>query len=52
MNKEAILQQKSFSAYSNTSFTIGSYEKLILQFEKLTDQALEGQLKPKLTLNT
>ena len=40
-NDMAILQQKSFNAYSNTSMTVGSYEKLLVQFEQLVDDALE-----------
>ena len=43
-NDMAILQQQSFNKYPETVMTIGSYEKLILQFEQLTDAALEGHL--------
>ena len=43
-NDMAILQQKSFNGYSDTSMTVGSYEKLLLQFENLVDAALEGKL--------
>ncbi len=44
-NEMAVLQQKSFNAHSATYMTIGSYEKLILQFEDLTDAALAGNLQ-------
>jgi phenylpropionate dioxygenase-like ring-hydroxylating dioxygenase large terminal subunit len=40
-NDMAILQQKSFNSYPDTYMTIGSYEKLILQFENLVDEALD-----------
>ena len=43
-NEMATLQQKSFNGFSNTSMTVGSYEKLLLQFENLVDAALEGSL--------
>ena len=40
-NEMAELQQKTFSKYSNTSMTVGSYETLIAQFENLVDEVLE-----------
>ncbi|MEL6254179.1 MAG: aromatic ring-hydroxylating dioxygenase subunit alpha [Bacteroidota bacterium] len=43
-NEMAELQQKSFNEYSNSPMTVGSYEKLLVQFENLVDQALEGEL--------
>jgi len=43
-NDMAVLQQQSFNGFSTTSMTIGSYEKLILQFENLMDVALKGEL--------
>lgn len=43
-NEMAILQQKSFNAYANTTMTVGSYETLLVQFENLVDAALEGKL--------
>ena len=43
-NEMAVLQQKSFNAHPKTTMIIGSYEKLIGQFEDLTDRALEGEL--------
>ncbi|MCI4671911.1 MAG: Rieske 2Fe-2S domain-containing protein [Bacteroidia bacterium] len=42
-NEMAILQQKSFNGYSKTHLTVGSYEKLLLQFERLVDEALKGK---------
>ena len=42
-NDMAVLQQKSFNGYSNTAMTVGSYEKLLVQFENLVDLALEGE---------
>lgn len=39
-NEMAILQQKSFNGYADTTMTVGSYEKLLVQFEKLVDSAL------------
>ena len=44
-NEMAVLQQQSFNLRPDTVMTVGSYEKLILQFENLTDAALEGQLQ-------
>ena len=44
-NEMAELQQKTFSKFSETSMTVGSYEPLLVQFEKLVDQALAGQLE-------
>ena len=44
-NEMALLQQKSFNRQPDTFMTIGSYEKLILQFENLTDEALDGRLR-------
>ena len=43
-NEMAILQQKTFSKYSESNMTIGSYEPLLLQFENLVDQAIRGEL--------
>ncbi len=43
-NEMAILQQQSFNGYSDTTMTVGSYEKLLVQFEYLVDAALEGKL--------
>ena len=40
-NNMAVLQQKSFNGYSGSIMTVGSYEKLLVQFEKLVDSALE-----------
>ena len=40
----AILQQKSFNGFSDTTITVGSYEKLLVQFENLVDAALEGKV--------
>ncbi|MEM9544658.1 MAG: SRPBCC family protein [Bacteroidota bacterium] len=39
-NEMAILQQKSFSKFNKTSMTVGSYEKLIVQFENLVDDII------------
>jgi hypothetical protein len=43
-NEMAILQQKSFNGYADMSMTVGSYEKLLVQFEKLVDAALDEKL--------
>ncbi len=43
-NEMAILQQKSFNGYSNTMMTVGSYEKLIVEFENLVDTVLDETL--------
>lgn len=43
-NEMAVLQQKSFNGFSDTTMTVGSYEKLLVQFEQLVDAALEGKL--------
>lgn len=43
-NEMAILQQKSFNGYADTTMTVGSYEKLLVQFENLVDAALDGKL--------
>jgi len=40
-NEMAVLQQKTFNGFSNTTMTVGSYEKLIVQFEHLVDSTLE-----------
>jgi phenylpropionate dioxygenase-like ring-hydroxylating dioxygenase large terminal subunit len=40
-NDMAILQQKSFNGFSDTTMTVGSYEKLLVQFENLVDSILE-----------
>ena len=40
-NEMAILQQKSFNGFSDTTMTVGSYEKLLVQFENLVDSILE-----------
>lgn len=42
-NEMAILQQKSFNGFSDTTMTVGSYEKLLVQFENLVDLALDGK---------
>lgn len=39
-NEMAVLQQKSFSGFSDTTMTVGSYEKLLVQFEQLVDRIL------------
>ena len=39
-NEMAILQQKSFSKFNKASMTVGSYEKLIVQFESLVDSLI------------
>ena len=43
-NDMAVLQQKSFNGYSNTTMTVGSYEKLLVQFENLVDAAMDREL--------
>ena len=43
-NKMAVLQQQSFNGFSDTKITLGSYEKLIVQFEKMVDLVLEGKV--------
>ena len=43
-NEMAVLQQKSFNGYDNTTMTVGSYEKLLVQFEKLIDRAVAGEI--------
>lgn len=43
-NDMAVLQQKSFNGYSDTNMIVGSYEKLLVQFEHLVDAALKGKL--------
>lgn len=43
-NEMAVLQQKSFNGFSDTSMVAGSYETLLVQFERLADAALEGKL--------
>jgi len=40
-NEMSILQQKSFNGFSDTTMTVGSYEKLLVQFENLVDSILE-----------
>jgi len=42
-NEMAVLQQKSFNGFSDTNMVVGSYEKLLVQFEHLVDAALEGK---------
>ncbi|MEM9722137.1 MAG: SRPBCC family protein [Bacteroidota bacterium] len=44
-NEMAALQQQSFNGFSNTSMTVGIYEKLLIQFENLVDTALAGELE-------
>ncbi|MEM6319920.1 MAG: SRPBCC family protein [Bacteroidota bacterium] len=44
-NEMAILQQKSFNGFLDTKMTVGSYEKLIVQFEKNVDLALDGKIE-------
>lgn len=41
-NEMAVLQQKSFNGYAKTTMTVGSYEQLLVQFEDLVDEALDG----------
>ena len=43
-NEMAVLQQKSFNGFSATDMTVGSYEKLIVQFENMVDMVLEGKI--------
>lgn len=43
-NEMAILQQKSFNGYADTNMTVGSYEKLLIQFENLVDTVLDAGL--------
>lgn len=43
-NEMALLQQKSFNQFSDSPMTVGSYEKLLVQFEGLVDKALEEKL--------
>ncbi|MEM6802919.1 MAG: SRPBCC family protein [Bacteroidota bacterium] len=42
-NEMAVLQQKSFNGYAASPMTVGSYEKLLVQFEQLVDKALYGE---------
>ncbi|OJJ17551.1 hypothetical protein BKI52_27190 [marine bacterium AO1-C] len=44
-NELVELQQATFSKYDDKPITIGSFEKLILQFENLIDEVLEEKLK-------
>jgi len=44
-NDLAVMQQKTFNRFDDRPMTIGSFEKLILQFENLVDDVLEGRLK-------
>ena len=39
-NEMAVLQQQSFNGFSDTTMTVGSYEKLLVQFENLVDEAI------------
>ncbi|NKI32942.1 aromatic ring-hydroxylating oxygenase subunit alpha [Croceivirga thetidis] len=39
-NEMAVLQQKSFNGYSDTEMVVGSYEKLLVQFEILVDEMI------------
>jgi len=41
-NDMAVLQQKTFNGFSNTTMTVGSYEKLLVQFEDLVDDILRA----------
>ena len=43
-NEMAVLQQESFNGFSEMNMTVGSYEKLLVQFENLVDQALNEKL--------
>ncbi|MEL6675553.1 MAG: SRPBCC family protein [Bacteroidota bacterium] len=43
-NDMAALQQKSFNGFSRTTLTVGSYEKLLWQFEQLVDELLEKEI--------
>ncbi|WP_299458777.1 SRPBCC family protein [uncultured Microscilla sp.] len=44
-NELVELQQATFNGFDGKPMTIGSFEKLILQFENLVDKVLEGKLK-------
>lgn len=44
-NELVELQQATFNNYDDKPMTIGSFEKLILQFENLVDQVLADELK-------
>lgn len=44
-NDLAVLQQKTFSNYDNMPMTIGSYEKLLVQFEGIVDDILADKIK-------
>lgn len=44
-NELAILQQKTFNNYDNMPMTIGSYEKLLVQFEGVVDDVLADKIK-------
>lgn len=44
-NELTVLQQKTFSKYDDMPMTIGSFEKLILQFENLVDDVLNDKIK-------
>ena len=43
-NEMAVLQQASFNGFSDMPMTVGSYEKLIVQFEQNVDKALAGDI--------
>lgn len=43
-NEMAEMQQKSFDKYNDTSMTVGSYEKLLVQFESLVDDMLKADV--------
>lgn len=42
-NEMVILQQQSFNGYLDIMMIVGSYEKLLVQFEYLVDVVLEGK---------
>ena len=42
-NEMAVLQQKSFNGFSDINMTVGSYEKLLVQFENLVDEMLDDK---------
>ena len=44
-NEMAILQQRSFNGFSDTTMTVGSYEKLLMQFENLVEETLNREFQ-------
>ena len=43
-NEMAAWQQKSFNGFSDTTMTVGSYEKLLVQFEILVDKVIDQEI--------